>query len=170
MKLEFLDGQIFAMSGGTPEHAGVTANIGAILNAALREKPCRVFSPDLRVRSRETGLATYADVTVICGQIELDPEDAKKHTALNPVVLVEVLSPSTEHYDRGEKLEHYKTIASLEEVVLVSWDRREIEVVRRAPAGSWSSHILREGESAQLTSIGVELAVAEVYRDPLAAV
>ncbi len=168
-KHEFLDGQILALSGGTPEHARNTTNISHAIAGGLSGKRCAVFSPDLRVRSRVTGLATYADVTVICGKVELDPEDPKRHTALNPMLLVEVLSPSTEDYDRGEKLRHYQTMDSLEEIVLVSWDRREVEVVRRArERGEWTRHISRAGERVTLESIGVDVSVDDVYRDPLA--
>jgi len=166
-KHEFAAGQVFAMSGGTPEHAGVTANITRLLGNALEGKPCRVFSPDLRVRVKATGLGTYADVTVVCGQIELDPEDPKGHTALNPKLLVEVLSPSTEDYDRGDKLGNYKLVPSLAEVVLVAHDRHEVEVVRREEDGSWSRHIAREGEAVKLSSLDCELLVSEIYRDPL---
>jgi Uma2 family endonuclease len=166
-KHEFVGGQVFAMPGGTPEHAGVTANITSLLTIALRGKPCRVFSPDLRVRVQATGVGTYADVTVICGQIELDPQDPKGHTALNPKLLVEVLSPSTEDYDRGEKLGGYKLIPSLHEVVLVAHDRREVEVVRREEDGSWSREIANDGGVVRLASIGCELLVSEIYRDPL---
>jgi Uma2 family endonuclease len=166
---EFVGGNVFAMSGGTPEHAGITANITRLLGNALADRPCRVYSPDLRVRVQATGLGTYADVTVICGSIELDPEDPKRHTALNPKVLVEVLSPSTEDYDRGEKLGSYKRIPSLEEVMLVAHDRREVEVVRREADGSWSRHIAGEGDDVHLSSIGCRLPVTEIYRDPLGA-
>ena len=168
-KHEFVHGQVFAMSGGTPHHAGVTANVTILLGQALRGKPCRVYSPDLRVHALATDIGTYADVTVICGSIELDPADPKGHTALNPRVLVEVLSPSTEDYDRGEKLGSYKQIPSLAEVLLVAHDRREVEIVRRENDGSWSRHIARDGESAKLASLGCEIEVAEIYRDPLTA-
>ena len=167
-KHEFVDGQVFAMSGGTPAHAGITANLTRLLGNALEGKPCRVFSPDLRVRVLATGLGTYADVTVICGSIELDPADPKGHTALNPRVLVEVLSPSTEDYDRGEKLGSYKRIPSLQEILLVAHDRREIELVRRENDGSWSRHIARDGEDVRFDSLECRVAVADIYRDPLA--
>lgn len=167
---EFIGGQVYATSGGSPDHAGVTANITRLLGNALAGRPCRIFSPDLRVRVQATGLGTYADVTVIWGEIELDPEDPKKHTALNPKVLVEVLSPSTEDYDRGEKLGNYKQIASLAEILLVAHDRREIEIVRREMDGSWSRHIGRAGERAEIASLDCALSVDEVYEDPLARV
>lgn len=168
IKHEFLSGQVWAMSGGSPSHAAIAAKIGALLTVALEGKPCRTFSADLRIRVEESGLATYPDVSVVCGSLELDPEDSKGHTVTNPRVIVEVLSPSTEDYDRGEKLGHYKTIPSLEEVVLVAHDRREIEVVRREPDGSWSRHVARDGEDATLASLGCVLPIVDVYRDPLA--
>lgn len=168
VKHEFLDGRVVAMSGRSPEHAAVTAAITRLLGNALDGKPCRVYSPDLRICVQATGLWTYPDVSVICGAIELDPTDRLKHTAVNPRVLVEILSPSTEDYDRGEKLGHYKRIPSVAEVMLVAYDRREIEIVRREPDGSWSRHIAREGDVALLTSLGCGLPVANIYRDPLA--
>ena len=167
-KHEFLGGLVSAMSGGSPEHAAVTVNVATLLSNALRGKPRRTYSSDLRVRVQATGLATYPDVTVICGHLEIDPEDPRKHTALNPQIVVEILSPSTEDYDRGEKLGHYKTIPTVAEVVLVAHDRHEVEIVRREADGSWSREIVRSGEVARLESIDSELPVAEIYRDPLA--
>ena len=166
-KHEFLDGQVWAMSGGSPDHAAVAGNVLTLLNVQLSGKKCRVFTSDLRVRVVATGLGTYPDVSVICGRVELDPEDAKRHTVINPRLLVEVLSPSTEAYDRGEKLRHYQQIASVEEIVLVAHDRPEVEVVRREADGSWSRHLAGDGELAQLLSVGCALSVREVYRDPL---
>jgi Uma2 family endonuclease len=142
--------------------------VTALLGAALSGKPWSTFSSDLRVRVIKTSLGTYPDVTVVCGQLELDPEDHKRHTVTNPTVIVEVLSPSTEAYDRGEKLEHYKAIPSLAEVVLVAHDREEIEIVRREADGSWSRHVAARGRSAELASLGVSLPLDAVYRDPLA--
>jgi Uma2 family endonuclease len=155
------------MAGGSPEPAAIIGNVTTLLNVQLRGQRCRVHSAELRVRVKATGLGTYPDVTVVCGRFERDPDDRTGHTAINPRVIVEVLSPSTEDYDRGEKLSHYQLIPSLEEVVLVAHDRDEIEVVRREPSGTWSRHVVRAGQSARLTSIACDLAVAEVYRDPL---
>lgn len=167
-KHEFLDGVVYAMSGGSPDHAAIAVTVSRLLGNALEGKPCRVFSSDLRIRVRETGLGTYPDLSVVCGTLELDPEDPKGHTVVNPVVLVEVLSPSTEDYDRGEKLSHYKRIASLREVILVAHDERRIELWRRVNE-RWTSFTVREGERIALESVGVEIEVADVYRDPLAA-
>jgi Uma2 family endonuclease len=169
VKLEFFDGQVWAMAGGSPDHAAIAANIVTLLGVQLARKKCRVYTSDLRVRVTATGLATYPDITVVCGRLNLDPEDPTQHTATNPRVLVEVLSPSTEDYDRGEKLAHYQRIESMEEVVFVAHDRREVEIVRRAADGSWSRQRAREGETARLLSIDCDLVVDDVYRDPLTA-
>ena len=166
-KHEFLGDQVWAMAGGSPENAAVSANIIALLGTALAGKPCRTFSSNLLLRVKATGLATYPDVSVVCGKLELDPEDAKQHTVVNPRVIVEVLSPSTEAYDRGEKLVHYKQIPSLAEVVLVSHDRHEVEIVRREDDGTWSREVARGEDVIQLASIGCELSVRAIYRDPL---
>jgi Uma2 family endonuclease len=168
VKHEFLDGEVWAMAGGSPEHASIIGNVVTLLNVQLRGQRCRVHSTELRVRVKATGLGTYPDVTVVCGRLERDPDDRTGHTAINPRVIVEVLSPSTEEYDRGEKLSHYQRIPSLEEVVLVAHDRQEIEVVRRETNGTWSRHIAGVGQTARLTSVACDLAVAEVYHDPLA--
>src|SRR5262249_35971657 len=120
-KHEFLDGEIYAMAGGSPDHASLAAAVTTALLNQLRDKPCRVFSSDLRVRVLATGLATYPDITVVCGTLERDPES--EVTVVNPVVLVEVLSKRTETYDRGEKFDHYRHIPSLKEYVLVAHDK-----------------------------------------------
>lgn len=163
---EYFDGEIYAVAGGTPEHASICVNVSGSLNAQLKGRGCRVHSSDLHVRVLETGLATYPDVTVVCGQAELDPES--RNTIVNPKVIVEVLSPSTAAYDCAEKLSHYKRIPSLREVVLVAHDERLLEVWRREEDGSWIRSEARAGSLA-LPSIGCSLEVAEVYRDELAA-
>jgi Uma2 family endonuclease len=165
---EYLDGRVRAIAGGSPAHARIAANVAASLVRGLAGRSCGVFSADLRIRAPATSLGTYADVTVVCGPLELEPEDRRGHTVLNPRVVVEILSPSTEGYDRGEKLEHYKTIRSLQEIVLVAHDRSEVEIVRREPDGSWSRHVTGEHGFAGLSSLGLELSVEEIYRDPLA--
>jgi Uma2 family endonuclease len=164
---EYLDGVIYAMAGGSPEHAAIAGNVIALLHVGLRGRPCRVHSSDLRIRVVDTGLETYPDVTVVCGHAEIDRED--RNVVLNPVVVVEVMSPSTEEYDRGEKLEHYKRIASLREIVLVGHREKAVEVVRREADGAWTKHVARSGDPVKLVSLGCELFVEDVYRDPLAA-
>lgn len=164
---EFLDGTIFAMAGGSPEHAAISANVIHLLNLGLEAKKCRVFSSDLRIRVVDTGLASYPDVSVVCGKLQLDPEDIKKHTALNPIVLVEVLSPSTEAYDRGEKLTHYRLIPSLREVLLIAHDEQRVDLWRRV-GSHWTQISAGLGGTITLESIDCVLAVDAVYRDPLA--
>ena len=118
------------------------------------------------MRVEQTGLGTYPDASVVCDGLQLDPADAKGHTVLNPTVVVEVLSPSTEDYDRGEKLAHYKRIASLQEVVLVAHDERRIDVWRRQ-GGRWIQVTYGPNESLHLASLSIDVAVADLYRDPL---
>ncbi|MDI1479993.1 Uma2 family endonuclease [Polyangium sp. y55x31] len=164
-KHEYRNGEIVAMAGGTLEHASIAGNLAFLLGNQLQDRRCVVFSSDARVRVLATGLATYPDLSVVCGKLERDPQH--KNTMANPVVLVEVLSPSTEHYDRGEKFDNYKQIPSLREYVLVASEERKIEVVRREVDGSWSRHETVERGLAELTSIGCKLDLDEVYRNPL---
>jgi Uma2 family endonuclease len=167
-KHEWLDGVIYDMAGGTPDHAGLALAVGGELRAQLRGKPCRAFSADLKIRVLATGLATYPDVSVVCGQLETDPEDA--NAATNPKLLVEVLSDSTEGYDRGEKFSHYRRIPSLLEYVLVSQRQPHIEVFRKNEAGKWElAEEGRSGDTVPLTSVGCVLSVDDVYADPLRA-
>jgi Uma2 family endonuclease len=166
-KHEWLDGVIYDMAGGTPDHAGLAAAVLGILRNQLAGKRCRVFTADLKIRILATGLATYPDASVVCGRLELDPDSTTAVT--NPTVLVEVLSDSSEAYDRGEKFAHYRRIPSLREYVLVGQLRPRIEVFRKNDAGQWV--LVAEagsGEQAALESIGCSLSVDEVYADPLA--
>jgi Uma2 family endonuclease len=162
---EYLNGEIFAMAGGTIEHGALAANAIGELRGGLRGRPCRVLTADVRVRVLATGLSTYPDVSVVCGSIELDPEDA--NTVVNPVAIVEVLSDSTEAYDRGEKFAHYRRIPSLRDYLLVSQHEPRIEHYRRNDDDTWTLRDVRTTEVVRL-SIGCELSVAEVYVNPLA--
>ncbi|MBL8913478.1 MAG: Uma2 family endonuclease [Archangium sp.] len=165
VKHEFLDGVVWAMGGGTDEHAAIAANVIRILGNQLLGKPCRVYTSDLRVRVRATGLTTYPDASVICDRVTFDAADPKRTTALNPKVLVEVTSPSTATYDRGEKLDHYKRIASAREIVIVAHDEKRIEVWRKS-GSRWTRTEHRD--VAPLQSINCTLSVADVYLDPFA--
>ena len=165
VKHEYLDGLILGMAGGTPEHARIAAACGASLSQQLAGKRCAVFSEALRVRATETGFAGYPDVTVVCGELNRDPEN--ENTVTNPKVVVEVLSPSTAEYDRGDKLRHYQSIPSLEHVVLAAHDAPLIEVWTRSSDG-WSKASFRAGQRARLDAIESSLDVNELFRDPLA--
>jgi Uma2 family endonuclease len=155
------------MAGGTPEHGAIAANIIALLATQLRERPCRVFTSDVRIRVKATGLATYPDVTVICGAQQADPDDASGSTLLNPQVLVEVPSPSTDAYDRGEKLDHYKQIISLREIVLVAHEEQRVESWRRGD-DDWAVEVVQETGTVLLRSLACRLPLSEVYRNPFA--
>ena len=163
---EFLNGEVWAMAGGTPEHAALAASMIGELRTALRGKPRRTYSADLRIRVPETGLSTYPDAAVVCGELVTAADD--EHAAVNPVVLVEVLSETTEGYDRGAKAAHYRRIPSLREYVLVSQAEPRIEVHRRTESGRWEILEARPGESIELSSLGIRLDVAAVYANPLA--
>jgi Uma2 family endonuclease len=160
---EYFDGEIYAMAGGTPEHAALSAAVTIALGTALRGSRYRVFSSDLKVRVRATGFATYPDVTVVCGEPELDPESDT--TVVNPIVVVEGLSRSTEVYDRGEKLSQYKQIGSLQECLLVAHDTRRLELHRRGDDRQWIVETAEGDAALSLASLGVQLSVEDVYRD-----
>lgn len=161
VKHEYFAGEIYGMAGGTPDHAGLAMNFGAALVERLAGRPCRVFSSDLRIRVLATGLATYPDVTLVCGPLERDPES--RTTVVNPVLVAEVLSNSTEDYDRGDKLEHYKQIPSVKECVLISHREPRIEVWRRGAGGVWSREEARSGGRLRLECLDCELATDDVY-------
>jgi Uma2 family endonuclease len=168
VKHEFRDGEVWAIAGGSPEHAAVAGNVVRLLGQALLHRRCRVFTSDLRVRIQATGLGTYPDASAICDAIELDPADHKGHTALNPTLILEVLSPTTEPYDQGEKLASYKLIPSLCEIVLVAHDERRIDLWRRR-GSAWTQLTFRGDEPVVLESLGdVRLDIADIYFDPLA--
>jgi Uma2 family endonuclease len=163
VKNEYFRGEVFAMAGGTPEHSLICANFIREAGNSLKGKPCVVYTSDLRVKVDETGLYTYPDASIICGELLRD--EFVSNTALNPTVIVEVLSDSTETYDRGKKSSHYRQIESLQELVLISQDRVSVECYVRKPLGHW---LLRESlqleDSLLLESVGVEIALREIYR------
>jgi Uma2 family endonuclease len=161
---EFVRGLILAMAGGTLEHAARAAKVVALLSAELAGKRCRVFDSNARVRIPATGNAFYPDASVVCGGLEVDAEDP--HSMTNPVVLVEVLSPTTAEYDLTDKLDEYKKLASARHVVHVSHDAVEVVVWSRGDAG-WTAASFGLGKRAALGAIGCELDVDDIYRDPL---
>lgn len=160
LKHEFDEGEIFAMAGGSPRHSALASRISAALENA-RPPGCTAFQSDMRIRVLATGRATYPDVSMVCGAIELDAADRSGTTITNPVLLVEVLSPSTEEVDRGSKWRDYQLIPSLQEYVLVSQDAR-VEIYRRLSAESWEYLDVREGV-VKLAS-GPTLDLSVLYR------
>lgn len=157
---EFLEGEIVAMAGGTPEHAALAMAVGRQLGNQLEGTNCRVFSSDLRVGVVETGLITYPDVTVVCGPSERDPRSAT--IVINPALVVEVTSDSTEHYDRGAKLEHYMKIQSLRAVVIISHREKRVDVYERS-GNDWSHRSSEPGAQALARAIGVTLDLEALY-------
>jgi Uma2 family endonuclease len=161
-KSEYLRGEIFAMSGASFEHNRISVNTVIALGTQLRNRDCDVFTGDMRVKVSPTGLYTYPDVTVVCGEPKF--EDAEVDTLLNPKVLVEVLSPSTADYDRGGKFTHYRRLPSLQEYVLISQDRPLVEHYVRQGQDEW---LLTEQSSLQdtllLPSIQCQLPLSEIY-------
>ena len=156
---EFLQGRCWAMSGGTLPHMRLQRNLVSLLGAALRGRPCEVITADLRIKSELTGLYTYPDASVVCGPMRF--LDARQDTLLNPTVIFEVLSDSTEAYDRGEKFDHYRRIPSITDYLLVSQHKVQIEHFRRQPDGGWSLHILGPGQHLEVA--GARIAVDDVY-------
>ncbi len=156
---EFLDGSIYAMAGGTPEHAAMAGAIMAMLGSQMNGS--RVYSSDLRVRVLATGLATYPDVTVVCGPSERDPQSPSHVT--NPTMLVEVLSNATQNYDRGEKLEHYKMIPSLKTVVLVDHTKPEMVVWTRLQSNEWQKEVHGLGAVIRIEVVGAQIDLDTVY-------
>ena len=161
-KSEYLDGVIYAMGGATARHVQIVGNVARELGNQVRDKPCVVYSTDLRVRVSPSGLYAYPDVVVVCG----DPVfiDGELDTLTNPLLIVEVLSNSTKNYDRGEKFERYRSITSLREYLLIARDNVHIEGHVRQNDGAW---LLREtnrmSDTIDLTSLGCRLPVTEIY-------
>jgi Uma2 family endonuclease len=168
-KHEFYQGRIYpmavqSMAGGTPRHSQVKVNLIGELRERLRGKPCKPYDSDLRISIVRNGLITYPDASVVCGKPEIDKQD--RHAYTNPTVIFEVMSPSTEHYDRGSKFRLYKDLPSLREYVLVSQDEPVVEIFRRANGEGWL-HSVSAGlkASAVIESIRIKLPLAALYED-----
>lgn len=162
IKSEYLAGEVFAMAGASRRHNLISLNIAGELRSRLRERPCEVYAHDMRVKVQASGLYTYPDVVAVCGEPEF--EDEELDTLLNPTLLVEVLSESTENYDRGVKFEHYRTIPSLREVLLVAQDSVHVVHYERQDDESWLLTETREPTDAlELPALGCELPMGEIY-------
>jgi Uma2 family endonuclease len=161
-KSEFLDGVIYAMGGATARHVQIVGNVVRELGNQLRDKPCLVYSTDLRVQVSRDGLYAYPDVVVVCEEPRF--VDGELDTLTNPLLIVEVLSDSTKNYDRGEKFERYRTIGTFREYLLIAQDRVHVEQYVRQEDGAW---LLRETGRAEdvieVRSVGCRLPVSEVY-------
>ncbi len=162
-KHEFLDGEIYAMAGGSEDHSAIAAEVVRVLGNAIGSRPCRVHTSDLRIYVESAGLATFPDASVICGPLERHPPGPET-TARNPSVLLEVTSDSSEAYDTGVKLGFYKTIPSLRECILVSHRERRVTLHYRDDGGEWQSRVAVAGGRVELPSLSCELVVDEIYR------
>lgn len=162
-KSQYYRGDIFAMSGASREHLRIAGDLFVYLSNALRDRPCEVFNSDLRVNVQESGLYTYPDLTVVCSEPHF--EDRHVDTLLNPLILVEVLSSSTEAYDRGAKASQYRKIPSLRELVLIASESLHVERYHREEDGEWRLWESTDRAAAlPLVSIGLEVPLAEIYR------
>ena len=166
VKREWVNGEAWAMSGGSIEHGALGGSIHSALLVALRGRPCKPFNSDVRIRVQKTGLAAYPDVSVVCGKVERDPED--DCAIVNATVLIEVLSPSTEDWDRGGKWNHYRQMPSLRHYVLFEQDQRRVEFHTRQADGTWNLRDLGLGECVELTALSVTLDIDALYEEALA--
>jgi Uma2 family endonuclease len=158
---ELIDGFVYAMSGGTQNHSAIKLNIGSLIQAHLRGSQCRVFNSDLKVNILKTSNYTYPDLSVTCD--DHDRESAKYITY--PCLIVEVLSSSTEAYDRGKKFEKYRRNPSLIDYVLVSSEEIAIDIYHKNNAGDWMILSYREGDQVELKSIGLMVPIEQFYEE-----
>jgi Uma2 family endonuclease len=161
-KSEYYHGKMFAMSGASRRHVRISTSIVSLLWSQLRDRPCEVYNSDMRVKVSFSGLYTYPDASVVCGQAEFDDENVD--TLLNPLVVIKVLSPSTEDYDRGKKFELYRQLPSLREYLVVAQDRVFVEHHVRQDDGSWrltDHHGI--SQTLELLSINCCLSLIDVY-------
>jgi Uma2 family endonuclease len=161
---EFVDGAIVAMAGGRPPHNALAVSIGAALHALVQGRSCAVLSSDQRVHVPATGLYTYPDITVACGERQY--KDDNPPSLLNPTLLVEVTSETTEDFDRGRKFLHYQGIASLREYLIVSHRERRLDHYRRLDSGQWLATAAIGGDAEiELLALGGRVRVGQVYAD-----
>lgn len=164
LKSEFFDGEMFAFAGASYKHNIIIINLILHLGPEVRKRQCHIHSNDMRIKVNATGLYTYPDVFIVCNKPQF--EDEHEDTILNPIVIIEVLSPATENYDRGSKFAHYRTISSLSNYILVAQDKIHVEHYARQSDLSW---LLTEYHSFdnkfKIEAIGCELSVAKIYEN-----
>lgn len=164
VKHEYLDGVARAMAGGTIEHARLASRADRLFGAALASRPCEAFSSDAKIRIEASDRTTYADLVIVCGKVERSASDPE--AIANPTILLEVLSDSSEAYDRGEKFRHYRRLASLREYVLVSQREPLVEVWRRE-GDTWRLREYGPGQMVRLEAIEAEVSLDALYASPL---
>jgi Uma2 family endonuclease len=157
---ELIDGEVYAMAGGTPAHAALVTNLAVSVGSRLRGSSCRPTGSDQRLKVPLTGAFFYADLLVVCGTYQMADDDP--HAVTNPAVIFEVLSPSTRDYDQGTKFEHYRRLPSLREYVLVDQGEQRVFHHTRQESGAWLLREVTEG-APRLESLGIEVPLAELY-------
>ena len=161
-KSEYFAGETFAMAGGSKRHNLLAGNINRIIGTQLLERECNVYNSDMRVKISSVGKYTYPDKSVACAEEHFEDED--EDTLLNPVLIIEVLSKSTEAYDRGKKWEHYQRLDSLRDYLLVSQTPYRVEQFTRQQGGSWSyTEYIGESDVIDIKSIGCSLLLRDIY-------
>jgi Uma2 family endonuclease len=163
-KHEYLNGEIYAMAGGSEEHSALAAEVLRVLGNAVGDRPCRVHTSDLRIYVEATGMATFPDGSLICGKLE-QHAPSPRATALNPALLVQVTSDSSEEYDTTTKLDSYRTIPSLRDYLVVSHRERRLTLHSRTDDGTWISRVAISGGKLALANLQAELLVDEIYRN-----
>ncbi|ETX04060.1 MAG: hypothetical protein ETSY2_31015 [Candidatus Entotheonella gemina] len=160
-KSEYINGHIVAMAGASRQHNLIASNLCREVSQQLRGRPCEAYISDMRVKVSHTGLYTYPDVVIACGEIQF--EDTETDTLLTPTVIVEVLSPSTEAYDRGEKFAHYRRLASLQDYLLVAQDKVRIEHYVRQGDQWILSEVNGLNDTLHLAAVDCTIALQDVY-------
>lgn len=163
LRHEFYHGEAWAMAGGTPRHSALKTELAGRFWAALGRGPCKAYDSDLKLRVLETGLATYPDLAVVCGPLERDPDD--RNAVTNPTLILEVLTESTEGWDRGGKFAHYRRIPTLRHVLFVSQSQPRLEHYTLQDDGSWRLVEFGPGATLKLPDLGVDLDVDALYQD-----
>lgn len=161
-KSEFREGRVVAMGGASLAHSLLTMNLSGELHRQLKERPCTAYHSDTRIKVANAHFYTYPDLSVVCGKPQVDPRESS--TVLNPTVIIEVLSPSTEAYDRGQKFKYYQKLESLREYILVAQDRVHVESYARQGDGEWSKTTFDSLEDVLvLDAIQCRLALRDIY-------
>lgn len=161
IKHEYRNGHVYAMSGASDPHVRISINLVSTLNSHLRGSRCLIYSSDMKTQIETLNTYYYPDAIVTCD----DRDRSEKYLKRHPKLIVEVLSPSTEAFDRGDKFDDYQQLESLEEYVLISQTRMRVESFRRNPEGLWVRHVYRAGDVVELASVGWQGAIAELYEN-----
>ena len=156
---EYADGHVFAMAGASSPHGRISGNLFVLIDTHLRSQPCETFIADMKVGISAAGPYYYPDVVVTCHPGDRRSSFVKRH----PRMIIEVLSPRTSTLDRGDKLNDYCSLPSLEEYLLVSQDEQYVERLRRTPDGGWDEHAYGVGDTIPLESIGLSIAIEQIY-------